>query len=228
MCHHCIAFVHLLVVGMFNVLSALGGGGQVDPTTSNNANTILYSLFCAMSLAGSFCNFFGPKITLASGGVGFSLLSASYWSYNHNKEEGFVYFGGAICGIAAAFLWTAEGSMIMSLPLEKDKDKYIGVFYGLSYFGTVIGAIIRAVETWATTTAGSVNDGTYIALFILMLMGSVVARFVSNPEKVIRTDGTRVVIPRQTTFNQELKNVALAIKREPYIILFFPYSMASL
>lgn len=101
-----IACVHLLVVGMFNVLAALGGGGQLNPDTSNNANTILYSLFCVFSLmAGSVTNFFGPKITLAAGGVGFSLLSASYWSYNHNKNQGFVYFGGAICGIAAAFLW---------------------------------------------------------------------------------------------------------------------------
>lgn len=101
-----ISCVHLLVVGMFNVLSALGGGGQVDPTTSNNANTILYSLFCVFSLmSGSVCNFLGPKITLAAGGIGYSLLSASFWSYNHNKNQGFVYFGGAMCGVAAAFLW---------------------------------------------------------------------------------------------------------------------------
>ncbi|KAJ5606657.1 hypothetical protein N7510_009438 [Penicillium lagena] len=224
-----IACVHLLVVGMFNVLSALGGGGQVNPTTSNNANTILYSLFCAFSLvSGSVCNFLGPKITLATGGIGFSLLSASYWSYNHNGNEAFVYFGGAICGIAAAFLWTAEGSMIMSLPLEKDKGKYVGIFYGLSFFGTVIGAIIPTVENWGVTTAGSVNDSTYIALFILMIMGSVVACSVSNPSKVIRSDGSRVVVPRQTTFVQELKNVALAVRREPWIILFFPYSFAGL
>lgn len=101
-----IACVHLLVVGMFNVLSALGGGGQVDPTTSNNANTILYSLFTFFALtAGSVVNFLGPKVTLAMGGVGYSLLSASFWSYNHNGNAGFVYFGGATCGIAAAFLW---------------------------------------------------------------------------------------------------------------------------
>ncbi|KAJ5730686.1 uncharacterized protein N7483_005194 [Penicillium malachiteum] len=206
-----IAFVHLLVVGMFNVLSALGGGGQVDPTTSNNANTILYSLFCAFALvSGSVCNFLGPKVTLAAGGIGYSLLSASYWSYNNNSNQAFVYFGGAMCGVAAAFLWTAEGSMIMSLPLEKDKGKYVGIFYGLSFFGTVIGAIIPTVENWGVTTAGSVNDSTYIALFVLMLMGSVVACFVSNPSKVIRDDGSRVVVPRQTTFVQELKNVVLA------------------
>jgi hypothetical protein len=101
-----IALVHLLVVGMFNVLSALGGGGQVDPTTSNTANTILYSLFCVFSLmSGSVCNFLGTRVTLAAGGIGYSLLSASFWSYNHNSSQGCVFFAGATCGIAAAFLW---------------------------------------------------------------------------------------------------------------------------
>jgi hypothetical protein len=107
---------------MFNVLSALGGGGQVNPTTNNKSSTILYSLFAVFSLfSGSVVNYLGPRVTLASGGVGYSLLTASYWSYNHTANKGFVYFGGAACGIAAAFLWSAEGAMIISLPLEKDK-----------------------------------------------------------------------------------------------------------
>jgi hypothetical protein len=116
----------------------------------------------------------------------------------------------------------------MSLPMEKDKGKYISIFYGVSFFGTVIGAIIPTVENWGVTTAGSANDATYIALFILMLCGSVVACCISNPSRVIRNDGSRVYIPRNTTFVQELKNVVLAVKREPWIILFFPYSFAGL
>lgn len=95
----------------------------------------------------------------------------------------------------------------MSLPMEKDKGKYISIFYGLSFFGTVIGAIIPTVENWGVTTAGSANDGTYIALFILMLLGSVVACFISDPSRVVRNDGSRVFVPRNTTFVQELKNV---------------------
>jgi hypothetical protein len=84
-----VSFVQLLVVGMFNVLAALGGGGQVNATTSNNANTILYALFAAFSLlAGSVTNYLGPKWTLATGGVGYSLLAASYWCYNHTKNKG--------------------------------------------------------------------------------------------------------------------------------------------
>jgi hypothetical protein len=76
---------------MFNVLPALGGGGQVNPTTNNNSSTILYSLFAVFSLfSGSVVNYLGPRVTLASGGVGYSLLTASYWSYNHTTNKGFV------------------------------------------------------------------------------------------------------------------------------------------
>jgi hypothetical protein len=136
---------------MFNVLSALSGGGQVNPATNNNFSTILFS--------GSVVNYLGPRVTLASGGVGYSLLTVSYWSYNHTANKGFVYFGGAACGVAAAFLWSAEGAMIMSLPLEKDKGKYISIFYGLSFFIIVIGAIIPTAENWSITTAGSAMMG---------------------------------------------------------------------
>jgi hypothetical protein len=115
---------------MFNVLSALGGGGQVNPTSSNNSSTILYALFAVFSLfSGSVVNFLGPRLTLASGGIGYSLLCVSYWSYNHTVNKGFVYLAGAACGIAAAFLWSAEGAMIISLPLENDKGRYISIFY---------------------------------------------------------------------------------------------------
>jgi hypothetical protein len=59
-----------------------------------------------------------------------------------------------------------------------------------------------------------------------MLMGSVVALFVENPLTIFRNDGSRVLIPRQTSFWREIKNVPLSIKREPLIILFFSYAFA--
>lgn len=192
-----VSLVQLLVVGIHNVLQALGGSGQVNPTTSNNTNTILYSLFAAFSLlAGSVTNYFGPKWTLATGGIGYSLLAASFWCYNHTKNRGFVYFARAACGISAAFLWTAAGSLIISLPLEKDKGRYISMFHGFQFTGSVIGAIIPTVENYSIKTAGTVNDGTYIGLFILIFSGSIVALLVANPATIIRKDSLRVIILR--------------------------------
>lgn len=91
---------------MFNALASLGGAGQLTADLSNKANTILYAVFAAMALvSGSLYNYFGPRITLAAGGVGYALYSASFWCYNHTSNEGFVLFSGAACGVSAAFLW---------------------------------------------------------------------------------------------------------------------------
>ncbi|KAJ1564275.1 DUF895 domain membrane protein, partial [Cladochytrium tenue] len=40
-----VAFVCFLCPGMFNALNGLGGGGQVDQTAADNANTALYTTF---------------------------------------------------------------------------------------------------------------------------------------------------------------------------------------
>ena len=37
--------VHLVFAGLFNALTGLGGGGQVDPTTNAKANSTLYATF---------------------------------------------------------------------------------------------------------------------------------------------------------------------------------------
>jgi hypothetical protein len=40
-----LGFVCFLCPGMFNALTGLGGGGQVDATTSANANSALYAVY---------------------------------------------------------------------------------------------------------------------------------------------------------------------------------------
>ncbi|KAI4278762.1 MAG: hypothetical protein L6R35_006079, partial [Caloplaca aegaea] len=116
----------------------------------------------------------------------------------------------------------------MSLPLEKDKGRYISMFYGFQFTGSVIGAVIPTVENYSVKTAGTVNDGTYIGLFILMFSGSIVALLVANPATIIRKDGSRVMILRESTFVEEVKNVALTLQTEPLIVLFFPFAFTGL
>lgn len=61
-------------------MGSLGGAGQVDATTADNSNTILYALFAVVALvSGPICNYLGPKVTLAFGGIGYGLYAASFW-----------------------------------------------------------------------------------------------------------------------------------------------------
>ncbi len=100
-----VAFVCFMCPGMFNALGGLGGGGQVDPTTADNTNVILYSVFGFFGFfAGTVCNRLGIKITISFGGFGYFMYSASFLSYNINQNKGFVYFAGALLGFCAALL----------------------------------------------------------------------------------------------------------------------------
>lgn len=116
----------------------------------------------------------------------------------------------------------------MSYPTESQKGRFVSGFFFLSFLGAVIGGIIPVAQNKGNSSAGSVNDGTYAALTILMIFSGIVALFISNPEKIIRTDGTKVVVQKHSTIKQELLNVYLAIKREPYFVFFLPFSFAAL
>lgn len=109
-----VALVCFLCPGMFNAVSGLGGGGQVNATTANNANVALYSTFSVVGFfAGSIANRLGIKLTLSFGGFGYFLYIASFLSYNHTKNAGFVIFAGALLGVCAGLLWTAQGAIMV-------------------------------------------------------------------------------------------------------------------
>ena len=137
-----VAFVCFMCPGMFNAVNGLGGGGQFDASTADNANVALYSTFSVLGFfAGSITNRLGIKLTLSLGGLGYVLYIASYLSYNHNQNQGFVVFAGAILGVCAGMLWAAQGAIMMSYPPEQSKGRYISWFWMIFNLGAVIGGL---------------------------------------------------------------------------------------
>lgn len=147
-----VSLVCFLCPGMFNAVSGLGGGGQLDPTDVNNANTALYSTFAVVGFfAGTIANRIGLRLTLSFGGFGYFLYVASLLSYNHNKNSGFVIFAGALLGVCAGLLWCAQGTVMMSYPLESQKGKFIAVFWVIFNLGGVIGSLVRVTRSQSCT-----------------------------------------------------------------------------
>lgn len=137
-----VALVCFLCPGMWNAVNGLGGGGQFDATTANNSNVAVYSTFSVVGFfAGSFANRLGIKLTLSLGGLGYFLYVASYLSYNHNQNAGFPIFAGALLGVCAGLLWTAQGAIMMSYPDEASKGRYISWFWMIFNLGAVLGSL---------------------------------------------------------------------------------------
>lgn len=140
-----VAMVCFLCPGMFNALGGLGGGGQVNATAADDANTALYSTFAVVGFfSGSFANRLGLKATLSFGGLGYCVYAASFLCYSHTQNYGFVIFAGALLGVCAGLLWSAQGAIMMSYPPEHMKGRYISWFWMIFNLGAVIGSLVSA------------------------------------------------------------------------------------
>lgn len=138
-----IAFVCFLCPGMYNSLSGLGGGGQLNTSVADNSTVALYSTFSVVGFfAGSFTNKIGIKTAMSFGGIGYCIYSASLLCYTHTSNSGFVIFAGALLGVCAGLLWSAQGVIMMSYPPEGNKGRYISWFWIIFNLGAVIGALV--------------------------------------------------------------------------------------
>lgn len=187
-----IGFVCFCCPGMFNALTGMGGGGQVDHTAGNNANTALYATFAVFGvLGGGIYNILGPKLTLLCGCSTYALYAGSFLYYNHYHHQAFAIVAGAFLGIGAGLLWASEGAIMTSYPPRDRKGVYISLFWSIFNMGGVIGGLIPFVLNYNRVTAVSVNDGTYIGFMVFMATGTLLSLSILHPSKVIRDDGSR-------------------------------------
>ncbi|CAE6451316.1 unnamed protein product [Rhizoctonia solani] len=223
-----LGFVCFMGPGLFNALNGLGGGGRVDPQTSANGNVALYSTFAAGAFfSGSICNKLGPRLTLLIGTTGYSLYIGSYLATNlHDNAGWFIIFAGAILGLCAGLLWTAQGSLMLAYPTESNKGLYISVFWSIFNLGAVVGASVALGQNFHNT-ANSVDKGTYIGFLVLTLIGVVIPMFMADPKTMYRADGSKVTAPRQPSWKTEILGLWIALRTDPSILLLFPMFLAS-
>lgn len=194
--------------GMFNALSGMGGGGQVDHTAANNANTALYTTFAVFGiLGGGIYNVLGPRLTLLAGCSTYVLYAGSFINYNHHQSQTFVIVAGALLGVGAGLLWAGQGAIMTSYPTSGRKGTYISIFWSIFNMGGVIGGLIPFVLNYNRSEAASVNDGTYIGFMCFMAVGALLSLAILPPSRVIRDDGTACTHIKYSNVSTELVEI---------------------
>ncbi|KAK3656789.1 hypothetical protein LTR56_002770 [Elasticomyces elasticus] len=223
-----VAFVCFLCPGMFNALGGLGGGGQISARVNDASNTALYSTFAFVGFfAGTFTNALGIRISLSFGGIGYCIYVSSYLCYNHTENFGYSVFSGFFLGICAGILWCAQGAIMMSYPPEHQKGRYIAVFWSIFNMGGVIGALIPLGENIHVRTNSTVSDGTYIGFMVLTFCGAMMAWTLCDAKKVIRDDGSRIILMQHPTWKTEFIGLWETLFSDPWIIALWPMFFAS-
>ncbi|KAI0366073.1 MFS general substrate transporter [Pilatotrama ljubarskyi] len=200
-------------VGMFSAVSNLGAGGLSDIALSDTSNGVLYGCFAITGLvSGGINNLLGPRLTLFIGTLGYALYVGSLWCYQTQGTGWFVILAGAILGVSAALLWSAQGSIMMSYPLEKDKGKAFAVFWAIFQFGSFIGSIIALAINIRSGKLSAVSTSTYIAFLVIIFIGVASSFLVLPPNKVIRSDGTIVKLEAVSKPHEEVVGMIRLLK----------------
>ncbi|KAH9164517.1 MFS general substrate transporter [Lactarius sanguifluus] len=214
-------------VGMFSAVSNLGAGGLQDTALVDTANGVLYGMFALTGLvSGGINNLLGPRLTLSIGSLGYSLYIGSLWCFQTQGSRWFVIFAGGVLGVSAALLWSAQGAIMMSYPLEKDKGKAFGVFWAIFQFGSFIGSVIALAINIRSGKLSDVSTATYLAFIIIMFIGTASTILILPPSAIIRADGTLVKVQASSSVREELSNFGKVLK-DKRIILLIPMFFAS-
>ncbi|KAL6232083.1 hypothetical protein BDW75DRAFT_233068 [Aspergillus navahoensis] len=180
-----ISFICFCCPGMYNALTGLGGSGQVDPTVAANATVALLSATAgtALFVVGPIFDRVGPRICLLLGGWTYPLYAGSLLCFNRTRNGAFVVAAGAILGVGASFLWVSQGAIMTTYVRESQKGRAIAAFWIIFNLGGGVGSLASFGLNYHSTS-GTVSDGTYIALLILMAVGWLLGLLICPPSAV--------------------------------------------
>jgi hypothetical protein len=91
---------------------------------------------------------------------------------------------------------------------------------GIRQFGPLVGGSISLALNVNTHHAGKVDYSTYLGLIAISSLGASFALLLSQPQDVIRTDGTPVPYMKKTSRG------IWKLMKSPYLVLLYPIFLA--
>lgn len=103
--------------------------------------------------------------------------------------------------------------------------RYVAIWQGLSQLGPLLGGAISLALNVNTHHTGKVSYSTYLGLIAISSLGAPISLLLSQPGKVIRSDGTGVPYLGETSFSIEARGIWKMFK-SPYLVLLYPIFLA--
>jgi len=222
------AFVAFGCPGMYNSLTGIGAGGQVDTNTTSTGNIALYAINAGVYLfiAPIVYHYTGSRWCMFFGGMAYPLYAGSLLAYNHIASRGFVIAAAAILGIGSSHLWVGQGALMTGAPLPHEKGLLIGLYWFVFNIGGVIGSFIEMGINFDSVQS-TVSDPTYAVFIALMGAGFLAALLILPQRKIVRTDGSRIrpVEERPNVVRDFIKILKILPRKETIVLL--PFFIAS-
>ncbi|KAH7400934.1 major facilitator superfamily domain-containing protein [Phaeosphaeria sp. MPI-PUGE-AT-0046c] len=191
---------------MADAIAGLGGGGLATPQTSNIATAINYTMLAVCcALGGPIVNKIGTKWALVIGACSFPIRGSSYYCNSKFGNQWYLILGGFFTGIGTGTWYVAESGTIMSLAPSGSRGKYLALWIVARNLGQLVGGAINLSKNHVKGTIGGVTPDTYIAFLIIECMALPFAFLISPLERVVRSDGTRILMSEKLPTKMEMK-----------------------
>ncbi|KFZ17658.1 hypothetical protein V502_04471 [Pseudogymnoascus sp. VKM F-4520 (FW-2644)] len=203
--------------GIWTALNNLGAGGQATPWLNNAANALTYGIMSfGCTIAGGISNKISAKWTLVIGAAFYTPYAAGLYCNNRYGNEWFMLLGAAFCGIGASLLWASEAAIAVGYPEESKRGRY---WMCIRQLGPLVGGAISLALNVKTTHAGKVSYNTYLGLIAISSLGAPFALLLSQPEKVVRSDGTKIPYMKETSISIEARALWKQMKSRRILLL---------
>ncbi|KAI1138389.1 MFS general substrate transporter [Hypoxylon sp. FL0543] len=197
---------------MDDAIAGLGGGGLATPQTSNVATAINYATLATVCLfGGPLVNKLGTKWALVIGAMSFPIRGSSYYCNSKFGTQWYLIFGSFFTGIGTGCWYVAESGAIMSLAPSGARGKYLALWIVSRNLGQLVGGAINLAKNHVKGVVGGVTPDTYIAFLIIESLALPFALLISPLERVVRSDGTRILVSEKLTFKQEFKLIGFTM-----------------
>ena len=103
--------------------------------------------------------------------------------------------------------------------------RYVGIWMGIRQMGPLVGGAISLALNIKTSEKGKVTYTTYLGLVAISSLGAPLAMLLSQPQKVVRSDGTQIPYMKKTTFGIEARAIWKQL-RNKYMLLLIPVFLA--
>ncbi|KAL4897071.1 major facilitator superfamily domain-containing protein [Aspergillus ambiguus] len=212
--------------GIWTALNNLGAGGNAKPFLNNAANALTYGLMSiGCFLAGGVTNKLTAKWTLFIGAAFYTPYAAGLYCNNRYGNEWFLLLGAALCGIGASLLWASEAAIAVGYPEEEKRGRYVGIWMGIRQMGPLVGGAISLALNIKTTHVGKVTYTTYLGLVAISSLGAPFALLLSQPQNVIRSNGSKIPYMKKTSVVIEARAIWKQLTNK-YMLLLIPVFLA--
>ncbi|KAL4795780.1 major facilitator superfamily domain-containing protein [Aspergillus venezuelensis] len=212
--------------GIWTALNNLGAGGNASPFLNNAANALTYGLMSVgCFLAGGVSNKITAKWTLFLGAAFYTPYAAGLYCNNRYGNKWFLLLGAALCGVGASLLWASEAAIAVGYPEEEKRGRYVGIWMGIRQMGPLVGGAISLALNVNTAHVGKVTYTTYLGLVAISSLGAPFALLLSQPQDVVRSNGTKIPYMKKTSVSIEARAIWKQM-RNKYMLLLIPVFLA--